>query len=285
MKMQKVLHFKHELVKKKPKMNGEYLITEKLDGWYGYMDYYPQIGWTPIKSSRGRVIEAFSWFSEIAKTGWQPTFPCRLIFELIIPDTPFHIINGIFNRKSEQATQAILVFHDLISMDITVTAYNRYQILREHFNNLWPSTRITPILTISSKVRDWEDTFVEIVKAGGEGIVIKQLEGIYHPGKRNYTLLKMKQEVTLDLRIVEMFWSTGKKGEEALNMTVVRKSGTQLTVVVPKDTDKAKYLAEPFSFLGKIAEITAMKELKNGMLREPRFKCLREDKILTDLID
>jgi hypothetical protein len=34
---------------------------------------------------------------------------------------------------------------------------------------------------------------------------------------------------------------------------------------------------------GKVVEVKAMKELPDGSLREPRFKCIREDKTIGDI--
>jgi len=49
--------------------------------------------------------------------------------------------------------------------------------------------------------RDKEGLYADIVRAGGEGVMLKLLSGLYEPGKRVKTLLKWKRVETLDAYI------------------------------------------------------------------------------------
>lgn len=284
-KMQKALHLKDALKKKDPKIKGDYIITEKLDGWYGYLDYDPETGWEAIRSSSGRVIPSLAWLSKKLRTTLlQSKFKHRLIFEIIIPETPFHILNGILNRKYDQAASAIIICHDLINLNRTEMAYQRLEALNHAFKNIG-NLEIAKTLRISSDRAKWELDFKVIIDAGGEGIVMKQADGLFMPGKRNSELLKWKEEVTLDLEVIKAYETIGKKGEPALSLKLRRVSGVEIAVVVPKDIDRIAWTENPSLVVGKVAEIKAMKELPNGKLREPRFKCLREDKLISELSD
>ena len=64
MKPQKVLHLHLEEAKKKPKITGRYIVTEKLDGWYGYIDYL-QGEWGKVTSSSGREIPSLLWARQV----------------------------------------------------------------------------------------------------------------------------------------------------------------------------------------------------------------------------
>jgi DNA ligase-1 len=49
------------------------------------------------------------------------------------------------------------------------------------------------------------------------------------------------------------------------------------------DAQRELWWAEPTLINGKVVEVKAMKELPDGSLREPRFKCIREDKTIGDI--
>lgn len=284
-KMQKALHLKDALKKKNPKIDGDYIITEKIDGWYGYLDYMPNQGWEAIRSSSGRIIPSMTWLSSILKESLPYSrYKTRLVFEITIPDTPFHILNGILNRKNEQAESAVIVCHDVINLEKPVLAYRRMRELQDVFRTV-TNLKIAEVLRISANRAKWELDFKAVVDAGGEGIVMKQADGVFLPGKRNSTLLKWKEEITLDLEVVQVYETIGKKGEPALSLKLRRISGVEIAVVVPKDVDRIAWTNDPSLVVGKVAEIKAMKELANGKLREPRFKCLREDKTILELVD
>lgn len=285
MKLQKAKHLKDELKKKNPNINHEYMYSEKIDGWYTYTDFDKYTGWSNIHSSSNRVIPSMvhcseQYFSKLPN----PSSNCRLIMEAYIPDTPFHILNGIFNRSKGNCLAEDVHFklHDVIYLDDPLLdAYQRYRRLIE-LPDL-ERLQVHSLLGISSNQDKWQKAFETIVSNGGEGIVLKQADGTYQAGKRNSSLLKIKQEVSLKLRIIDYFTTIGAKGEVAYNLTVMRKGGASFNVVVPKHSDQAKF--QEVCPIGQVAEIKAMKELENGMLREPVFKCIREDKNVWELVD
>lgn len=286
--MQKVKHLKDELKKKNPDIQYKYIVTEKIDGWYVWVEYCPVSGWGSPRSSSGRVIPSLEHYRKAFQTLPKLATKAILIMECWIPDIPFHVLNGILNRKlgDYKATDVIFTCHDLVYLDNKpLSAISRYT----NLNKLLRETTLTfpfalsEILIISGNKDVWYDQFHRIVDKGGEGVVLKQLESLYQPEKRNASLMKIKQNLTLDLEIIDFKQSFGGKGNLSYILKTKRKSGVEITVNVGKQRDIDHFKC--FKPIGLVAEISAMQELEGGKLREPVFKCIRIDKSVEELVD
>lgn len=285
---QKALHLYIEEKKKKPNIEHDYIITEKLDGWYGFIDYIDGSGWQ-FPRNENRVIPSWMWTKEHFENSIpKPHVSTRFIFEAYILDTPFHILNGIFNRKFEKAEDVQFIIHDIIELGkFNCVANERYKVLTQTGLPLYHGEEkqilsISPILDITKYKTKWDYHFEQVINRGGEGIILKRVDGIFQPGKRNSSLMKIKLENSFDLNCVDMFWSKGEKGETSLNLTLENKKGTQVVVRVGKHKDILEFTTKE-SPVGKVVMIKAMKELEDGSYREPRFSCVRNDKLYGDI--
>lgn len=287
MEIQKVLHLHEAMKLKNPKVRGEYMGTEKMDGNYIYADYNATMGvWHPIKSSSHRALPCLQHL-DFEVFGIQPKESCRIIMEATHPDHDFAGLNGLLKRHT-RVDGLTFSAHDLVYFNNTQKAAKlRYKDLVEAIPNYMVKAdtylNTLPILVCSSNPNDWQRVFEKIVDAEGEGIVLKNVDASYFPGKRNESLLKIKEEVTLDLLVTDIRHTIGKKGEPSLSLICKRKSGLELPIVVPKDSDRIAWSANPQLIIGKVVEIKAMKELPDGKLREPRYKRERPDKLPTDI--
>jgi ATP-dependent DNA ligase len=285
---QKVLHLKDELKKKNPKLFGSYMLTPKLDGWYVYMEYNPLYGWGNPKSSRSRVIPALTHLKVEADLILpKPQNYSILIGEAIIPDTPFHITNGLLNRSIGdcQALDVEFHAHDLLVAGIKDdVALNRYNLLKEFIpENSKFFKRIELLLVSDYKEKLWYNTFENLVENGEEGLIAKRSDSFYSQGKRNSDILKLKLENTFDCLAVRLEESIGEKGQDALTLISKRANGTEVRTVISKHKDKELFRKDTSSIIGKIVEIKCMEELEDGQLRQPVFKTIREDKHITDI--
>ena len=288
--IQKVLSLHKAESLKTPKIQGDYLISSKIDGWYCYIDYdVITNSWYIPCSSRLREIPAFRWSRRVFDSLPSPKESCRFIMEATIPGMDFHTMNGLFNRSKGECSCHDVVFHihDYIPLrtyfdrtEVRNTALERYKTLQHlDVSNTNGTIRIHPILGVSPAKEIWMYYFDEVVSKGGEGVVLKRAESLYTPGKRNSDLMKIKEEITLDLLCTRAYRTVGEKGHDNINLVFTRKNGAEITVRLGKDKDVALFEEADTNFVGRIGEVKAMEELENGALREPRFLRIRNDKV------
>jgi ATP-dependent DNA ligase len=280
---QKVLHMYKEEAKKKPKFLGDYLVTEKLDGIYVYIDYIND-QWQVPHSRAGRAIPAFEHLKHTLFEHLEPPHvPTRFIAEATHATiSDFHTINGIFNRSvgDYHCNEVIFNLHDMVEFDdLEEPAIARLDRLYNWFFEMNTILReaknlsyVHPILQSSDK-EEWLRLFNSVKESGGEGIVLKHIHSPYYPDKRNSSLMKIKLEDRLVLYCVDIFYTVGEKGHSNLNATFRRSNGVEVVVRVGKHSDIAKIEEDRNYILGQPCLIECMCEVTTGgTLREPRFK-------------
>lgn len=279
MKPQKALHLYIEKDKKKPKYIGHhYMLFQKYDGWYGYLEH------GKMHSRAGRVIPSLEHLNF-------PVLSGRLIFEILIHDVPeFHILNGILNRK-KPCNNAYFKVHDLVT-DVKTIFGQRFENADKEIYRLGDDFTLAPPLGMSYDPLTWQQAAEKVWSMNGEGIILKRLDAPYSAGKRNADLMKIKEEVTAELLVTGL--AQGKSGGKyagTLGTLVCRdKTGKEHNVSGMTDAQRDEWYnapkatkATPHPILGQVIEIKAMKRLKDGSFREPRFKAIRFDKDRTEL--
>lgn len=280
MKPQKALHLYIEEDKVRPKYTGySYCVFRKYDGWYGYKD-----GDGFIHSRQCRPIPSLSEFSVDIPT----IFSGRLIFEIMIDGVEeFHIMNGMLNRSVGdcQAKNVYLMVHDYIPLGGSqVKFYDRYVMAQDIVHAIGDERiRISPMLAITPKIDTWKMLANQVWEDGGEGVVLKRVDAPYSPDKRNYDLMKIKEEVTADLIVVGMTEGEGKYVGTLGALILEDKDFGRHSVSGMTDQQRDEWWANPAEIKGRVVEIKAMKRLADGTYREPRFKAIRYDKTYKDI--
>lgn len=165
--------------------------------------------------------------------------------------------------------------------------YLRRQLLEEAIN-VWNNRYVTLVGQYEDKV----ELFNTIIEAGGEGIVIKNKNSLYEEGKRSDNWIKWKKEKTYDVVITgftepEKYSVTGeiskyyKKGwigavkygvyDKGKLIEIGQTSGMSDEIREDMSKNKDKYI-------GKVMEVAGLEVTKDGVIRHPRFKEVREDK-------
>lgn len=291
--VQKALHLHLEEDKKAPKHLGhEYAVFEKYDGWYMYVDCIDGV-WQGIRSKTGRLLRSMDWYNELLEAGPKPNQNIRLIFEAVIPGMIFKDLNGQFNQTKKRLTNVVCWCHDVLFQKYPHTIfskrYDRLISVLKHLDYGW--LRRAPILGLFDDPEVWKSHYERIVSNRdeyghfGEGVILKKWDAPFNPGKRDYTLMKIKCELTLDLLVVG--WGKGKPGtkyEDTLGFLVVKEmDGTTHQVSGMSDDQRAEWARDFELIRGQVVEVAAMKRLPNGSLREARFKAVRYDKIAADI--
>jgi ATP-dependent DNA ligase len=278
MKPQLAKHLYLEEEKKKPSYQGNYVVFEKYDGWFGYYD----TGDSDIRSRAGRAIPSVRHL--VAE--FQGLAEGRYIFEIMLENVKdFPTLNGILNRSvgAYKAEHAYLICHDFIKESREEQAfYHRYNQLGAILHGYSEKLRTAPVLTVTADPLRWKAHAEEVWERGGEGVILKRVAAPYQPGKRNHNLMKIKEDITLDLVVVDMVEGEGKYKGTLGALVVEDQEGYQHNVSGMTDAQRHEWWNDQNKILGQIVEIKAMKRLKDGSLREPRFKAIRYDKTETD---
>jgi hypothetical protein len=284
---QKVLSYTEAKKKKSFRTTTNYAILPKIDGWYVYLDCIEGI-WGELCSSAGREIPSLTYLSKKFKRLSTPSRNLRFIFEATIPGMLFHETNGILNRKYEDAEGVVLNLHDVVPIDETGTPfYVRYENCKLYIDVfqqvIGEQASLIEILEVSKEEPVFYDHFGNVISKGGEGVILKDIDSGYFFGKRNDRMLKIKEEVTKDLLVVGFLRGEGKYSDTLGALVVQGKNGVRHSVSGMTDAQRDMWFVMPSLIHGKVVEVKAMKELPDGSLREPRFKCIREDKTIGDI--
>jgi len=281
---QKVKHLYIEEQKLKPDISHLYMVTEKIDGWYCTLHYdHKTLSWGYLTSRTGRVIPSLKHYTnEVFDKLPILDYDVTLIMEAYIKGKEFHELNGILNRSTRdfKAKDVKFSVHDcLVCKEAAISRYSRIPYIIKDV----PCMTRTELLMVSDSKDLWLRTYRQVINNGGEGVILKRAGSYYQEGKRNSSLMKIKQEESFDLLCTKVYETKGKKGFSSVNIDLIRKDGTEVTVRIGKEEDQTAFINKPDLVVGKVVEIKCMRELKDGSLREPVFKAIRYNKNITEV--
>lgn len=139
---------------------------------------------------------------------------------------------------------------------------------RFYFTPFWPAGAGEP-----------QERCNQLVALGGhDGLILRDPLGAWKVGSGTTgEIVKIKQELSFDLRVLEVNTAVGEKTGRTLYKLVVDFEGKRLGVgsgVPHKGAEVPK--------VGDIVEVVAMDRSSDGLLREPRYKGTRFDKLEPD---
>lgn len=137
---------------------------------------------------------------------------------------------------------------------------------------------------IVKTLKDVMDHFNEVVARDGEGTVIKSMDGVWVDSKPSYQI-KVKKEITLDLRIIGFNYGTkGTKNENVISsLNCQSEDGLLITSPGGMDEDTMEYVTENMDkLLGTIEEMKCSGLSQDGKgnysTLHPRHSKFRDDK-------
>lgn len=207
----------------------------------------------------------------------------------------FKKMGGDFNTTSGDINKHTLNKKLVYNIFDVQEMWTQYKDRRAVLNTMTPTgddVRILPILKKYDKRIDPAiyNLLDDVVKSGGEGLMINTSSGLYVP-KRTDDLLKVKQVQTIDMKVVDTEFGTGKYElcvgyiycEATLpnGSKISCKVGTGLS-----DEQRTRWAMYPMDIIGKIVEVAyfSLSQSKNTYgttqysLRFPRLKKVRTDK-------
>lgn len=113
-------------------------------------------------------------------------------------------------------------------------------------------------------------------KKGHEGSMVKDLSRPWE-AKRSYGWMKIKDELSVDVRVTGMREGTGKY-RGMCGALVCDYKGQEIRVSGMDDDQRTVFWNRPKTVVGHTVEVVYQQETVHGLLRHPRFKRMRPDK-------
>ncbi len=131
-------------------------------------------------------------------------------------------------------------------------------------------------------VRKFEEitSIYDSVRARGyEGLILKRMDGLYHP-RRNVDWMKMKGQEEADVIIIGAEQGTGKY-EGMLGALIIDFQGVEVNIGSGFSDDERRSIWIEYgmgTLEGQVIEVWFHEVTPDGSMRHPRFKWFREDK-------
>ena len=199
-------------------------------------------------------------------------------------------------RRSAPALDAEIHLFDLLSYEYWDSGEKRIgeriQVRREFLQKAVKSVnvafgkesklRVVPQYIVNS-LEEIDGIYERIREKGGEGVIVKALDGCYER-KRSRNWLKIKAEESVDLIITGFFEGTGKY-EGQLGGLICDHKGVEVRVGGGFSDEQRQTLwtnlTSDYSteqVIGRMIEVGYHEETPDGSLRHPRFVGFRDDK-------
>lgn len=291
----------------KSKLRNEYLVSEKFDGVFGYAVL--KKGDYRVFSRTGEHYTSLDWLKdELEKfdTSLDTGFKYVLVFEVYEEGKPLEYINGRCRRKSDkirkgvvetehQYREAVIKVHDILEYDGFVNGLEksdydiRYNFLKsfKYTDTMHLVQQSTFVFEDDNVLNDPDLNYAHdtVVKRGGEGLILRTLDGMFKAGARNEDVIKFVKTISLDVVVTKVNLD-GKGKYEGLLGTLefcMPRYGVQgndwVTCKCSGMSDKLRkeWTANPELIVGKTITVEAKRYTLYGALREPRYKTVRHD--------
>lgn len=274
-----------------------YFITEKLDGNRCIAQFDGE-KWT-FTSRNGKAMHV-----DFDMSGLDPNFTydgevlsneqtrasikrAQGVYNKLYPDQ-FNKTSGLINSHAKNKA----LVYNIFDVQESCTQYKDRRAVLDSMAPTGDNVRILPVLMKYDKRIDQGiyNLLDDIVKSGGEGLMINTSSGLYVP-KRTNDLLKLKQVQTMDMEVIDIEYGSGKYECAVGNLIceATLPNGSRITCSVGtglSDEQRFKWAMYPQSILGKVVEIAyfSLSQSKDMIgtttysLRFPRLKQVRKDK-------
>ena len=214
-----------------------------------------------------------------------------LVFDGEVMTGEFNETVGDVHKKGVQAQTAVFHAFEMMSLEVfngnpdfakpASLPYSKRRATLESFLDGYSGADVR--LTDLWMINDEEELFernAAILAQGGEGVIVKPLDGTYEK-KRSFNWLKIKAQDSVDCPIVGYEEGTGKY-VDTLGALVVDYKGVLVSVSGMKDADRHEFWSNQDKYMGVLVEVEYHEETPDKSLRHPRFKRVRHDKPVED---
>jgi DNA ligase-1 len=174
-------------------------------------DMFPEV----VEDVRKLDIDSFILDSEVL--GWNYSEDTFLSYQTTMQRKRKYEIGDV--RKEIPVKAMLFDILYLEGKDLTQKdTKTRVDILEKELGDIDNSLRVAETLELSS-VEELKEIFDRYVNQGLEGVIVKQLEGGYSAGKRNFEWIKLKKSMnrglidTVDMVVVGYYYGSGRRAE------------------------------------------------------------------------
>lgn len=271
----------------------DYDVQPKYDGCHLVVKFeWADDGWCAktCLSATGEEVKSCEHIVDALMATFEITESLAFCGEVWHPQWSFPEISGAFRRHSPQPELKFAPF-DIVRLNsagslVDGTGYHmRTEPLRRKIN--WPATLI-PFQSAPWQNEASAEAYANHLKyrlKGYDGAVMHDLHAPYKPGRcRQGEVIKVKPLLEFDLLVLGVELAKGEKTGKNTGALVCRyKDGKPVRVATGMTQEEIDKMHEdPRYWQGRIVAVEAMAETADGLLREPRFKGERRDKIQPD---
>ena len=163
----------------------------------------------------------------------------------------------------------------------------------EKLNTFITSAKSTKVSVVDSIIVNSYNAammhFQSLINAGYEGIILKAIDGAWKDGKPTHQL-KVKLEISFDLKITGFNYGTGKNSEVISSVEAESSDGLLKTAPTGINEKMMRYITDhQEELMGTIVECKSSgisrDHLGNYSMLHPVFKSLRDDKVTADSLE
>jgi DNA ligase-1 len=200
--------------------------------------------------------------------------------ELYTKDIPFEVLAGLIKRqkKSDEDTEILnLITYNVYDMvDLKAPFIERISFLEKHFSNgKYPKVKFVETHKVAD-VNEFRKMFSEFVVNGFEGIMLRNINGLYRTNYRSDDLQKYKEFIEDEYTIIG--FTEGEGHDKGTVIWVCETSDGKKFTVKPRGTiqRRREYFKNGHIYIGKSLTVIFQELTDNGKPRFPVGKDIRE---------
>lgn len=205
----------------------------------------------------------------------------RYAMEVWRPATMFQDISGMFRTHSNQPDLVARVFDGWVDKDQESSYSTRMQRIHTRLPFSGP---VQDASMMGERFTTWDKAWQLArfwqAQGGYDGCILRNPEALWVEGRSKGDVVKLKPLTDWDLRVTHIKAAVGEKtGRPTVALGCAWKEGQTQYVATGLNHEEQAHAAR---FVGSIVTVRGMGLTADGFVREPRYVCVREDKLEAD---